>query len=292
MGRSTFSGSLLSRFRALFKSADFDASTFTPERIAARIQLPFAGLEVPPLTISWKKNLYFQHLYELPRGALSGPVQEDKAAAHALLAKLVNKDIDTETIVDLRDVYGLTEPLAELTGMQDLETLAASKECRHIRIISYRDFEKTITQAIPLFLSDEPIYLRQASWLGESLFWSGEQHSYEFACAVVYARRRGLELPKRTHICRYSLNINTLQTVRQTYHMLIMPEQAWSDREFMAILLHSGCPYARLALNKAPAPLEVLLLPKNQATADTLGKGLLMAGAQDACEILLQLALH
>ncbi|HHX33644.1 MAG TPA: hypothetical protein GX719_00015 [Gammaproteobacteria bacterium] len=274
----------------MFKGSKHDTSTFTPERIAQRIKLLFNGLDIPPLTICWKNNLYFQHLHDLPRGALSGPVQEDKAEAHTLLANLVTKEVDTECVIDLRDIYGLSEQLTGIEKMQDMEAFAASEQCRHVRIISYRDFEKIITTALPHFLSDQPISLRQANWLGEQLFWVGEQHSCEFACAIVYARRRGLELPKRTRISRYSLNIDTLRTVQNKYHMLIMPEQAWSDREFMAILLESGCPYARLALSKAPQPVEVLLLPKHKPLSDNLGRGLKLAGAYDASEILLQLA--
>ena len=69
-----------------------------------------------------------------------------------------------------------------------------------------------------------------------------------------------------------------------------MPAEAWSDREFMAILLESGCPYARLALTKGTIPTEVLILPKRKQLSDHLGKGLRLAGAYDASEILLQLA--
>ena len=290
MDQPNSSSSLLSRLLSLFKGRANDSAAFTPEHIAERIKLTFSGLDRPQLSISWKSNLYFQHLYDLPRGALSGPVQEDKAEAHALLVKLVSKVIDTESVIDLRDIYGFSELLPGTERMQDLETFAASEQCRHIRIISYRDFEKIITQAIPHFLSDQPINLRQASWLGTNLFWADEKLSCEFACAVVYARRRGLDLPKRTYISRYSLNIDVLQAVQRNYHMLIMPEQAWSDREFMAILLNSGSPYARLALSKEPYPTEVLLLPKRKQLSDNLGKGLKLAGAHDACEILLQLA--
>lgn len=290
MNRSNYSGSLLSRLSTLFKGSESGSAAFSPESIAQQVKLPFVDLNSPSLSIGWKNNLYFQHLYDLSRGALSGPVQEDKAEAHAFLAKLVSKEINTERVIDLRDIYGISESLPGIEALVDLESLAASAQCRHIRIISYRDFERTITQAIPNFLSDQPINLHQANWLGSHLFWANEQHSYTFACAVVYARRRGLILPKRTYISRYSLNIEVLQAIHKNYHMLIMPEQAWSDRAFMAILLNSGSPYARLALTKNPAPTEVLLLLKRKQLSNDLGKGLRLAGAYDAAEILLQLA--
>ncbi len=282
--------SLLSRFGALFKRSDSNLTTLTPEQIAQQIRLPFTALAIGPVSICWKNNLYFQHLYDLPRSALSGPVQEDKAEAHSFLADIVTKTIDTNCIIDLRDIYGLSESVCGLQPLPNLESFAASEQCRHIRIISYRDFEKTITQAIPHFLSDQPINLRQASWLGENLFWASEQHSCELACAVVYAKRRGLDLPKRSYISRYSLNSDALKVLSRNYHMLIMPEQAWNDRQFMAILVDAGIPYARLTLTKPPVQNEVLLLSKRKKSSDNLGKGLKLAGGYDAAEALLRLA--
>ena len=285
-----YSSSLLSRFSALFKRSESNLTTLVPEQIAQQIRLPFTELAIPATSICWKSNLYFQHLYDLPRGALSGPVQEDKAEAHSFLADIVTKTIDTDCIIDLRDIYGLSESVCGLQPLQSLESFAASEQCRHIRIISYRDFEKTITQAIPHFLSDQPINLRQASWLGENLFWASEQHSCELACAVVYAKRRGLDLPKRSYISRYSLNSDALKVLNRNYHMLIMPEQAWNDRQFMAILVDAGIPYARLTLTKSPMQNEVLLLSKRKKSSDILGKGLKLAGGYDAAEALLRLA--
>lgn len=282
------SSSLLSRLSALFKRAEPDLTTLTPEQIAQRITLPFADLIAPDLSICWKNNLYFQHLYDLPRSALSGPVQEDKAEAHRFLAHIVTKTIDTERVVDLREIFGLSESIYS-EQQHDLESFAASEQCRHVRIISYRDFEKTITQAIPHFLSDQPINLRQANWLGDHLFWASEQHSCELACAVVYAKRRGLDLPKRSYISRYALNTGALKLLNKHYHVLIMPEQAWSNGPFMAFLVGSSIPYARLTLTKSPVQSEVLLLPRHKKLSDSLGKGLKLAGAHDATEFMLKL---
>ncbi len=287
---SQSSSSLISRFSAFFKRSYSDLTPLVPEQVAQHIALPFINLSVPQVNICWKNNLYFQHLYDLPRSALSGPVQEDKAEAHSFLANIVTKSIDTDRIIDLREIYGLSESVCGLGHQQDLESFAASEQCRHIRIISYRDFEKTITQAIPHFLSDQPINLRQANWLGEHLFWTGEQYSCELACAVVYAKRRGLDLPKRSYISRYALNADALKILHKHYHMLLMPEQAWSDRQFMSILLDSSIPYSRLTLTKFPVQNEVLLLSKRKKLSDSLGKGLKLAGAYDATEILMQLA--
>jgi hypothetical protein len=208
----------------------------------------------------------------------------------SFLANIVTKTIDTDCIIDLRQIYGLSESVCSLDHPQDLESFAASEQCRHIRLISYRDFEKTITPAIPHFLSDQPINLRQANWLGDHLFWAGEQYSCELACAIVYAKRRGLDLPKRSYISRYALNIEALKTLHKHYHVLFMPEQAWNDRQFMAMLVDSSIPYARLTLTKYPVQNEVLLLPRRKKLSDNLGKGLKLAGAYDATEALMQLA--
>ncbi len=72
--------------------------------------------------------------------------------------------------------------------------------------------------------------------------------------------------------------------------MLLMSEQAWADRQFMAILVDSSIPYARLTLTKSPEQREVLLLPRHKKLSDNLGKGLKLAGAFDATETLLRLA--
>ena len=52
---------------------------------AARLQLPFAPLPAMPDSVWWPDGAPLQRLADLPRGALSGPVQEDKACAHAAL---------------------------------------------------------------------------------------------------------------------------------------------------------------------------------------------------------------
>ena len=282
--------SVLSRFGALFKRSDSNLTTVTPEQIAQQIRLPFTALAIGPVSICWKNNLYFS-IYMIYHSALSGPCCRSKAEAHSFLADIVTKTIDTNCIIDLRDIYGLSESVCGLQPLTNLESLPPANSA-DIRIISYRDFEKTITQAIPHFLSDQPINLRQASWLGEKLFWASEQHSCELACAVVYAKRRGLDLPKRSYISRYSLNSDALKVLNKNYHMLIMPEQAWSDRQFMAILVDAGIPYARLTLTKPPSQNEVLLLSKRKKSSDNLGKGLKLAGAHDATEALLRLAQH
>lgn len=263
--------------------------TYKPEQIAQRIQLPFSRFNAPPLTISWKNNLNFQHLYNLPRHALSGPVQEDKTQAHSFFNHLIKKEIDTQSIIDLRDLYGFCELQLGAESLSSLEIFAANDRCRQVRIISYRDFKKTIELAIPDFFTEQPIHLLQASWLGPELFWAGQKLSCEFACAVVYARLRGLVLPKTARISRYVIDQDAVRNIQRNYHMPIMPEQAWDAPEFMTALVETGSPYVRLTLSPPPQAIEILLLAKHQQLSNTLGKALKLAGAYDASEILLQL---
>lgn len=292
MVRSVSTTLITERLKALFKKADHagTAVAFTPEQIAQNVDLPFARLQARPLTIGWQNNLNLQQLHNLPRDALSGPVQDDKVEAYAALKKLVSKVLDTESTVDLRDIFGILALPQDAENLPSLEALAARAECRHIRIISYRDFNKAITQAIPHFFSGRPIHLYQASWLGPELFWSEQQNSCAFACAVAYARLRGLELSIPAQISRYQIDTAVLDNLANKYHMLLMPEQAWKDRDFMTILLRSDSPYARLTLSPAPNSREVLLLPKHKPLSNSLGEGLKLAGADDACDFLLQLS--
>src|SRR5699024_3017220 len=56
---------------------------------ARQLNLPFQPIPLPTLSIWWQLGPQLERLVDLPRGALSGPVQEDKAAAHAVLARLL-----------------------------------------------------------------------------------------------------------------------------------------------------------------------------------------------------------
>ncbi len=257
---------------------------------ASALRLPFQAL--PPVTqsICWQAVAPLQRLVDLPRSALSGPVQEDKAQAHALLARLVEQQHLHLDNFDLRQINGLCCPEDSPVTCASLEEFAASASCKGIRIISYKDFLKVISLALPRFLAGEPISLRQASWQGEQIYWSGEQHQPALACAIVYARLRGLEISLPAELTRYQLKPAAIAELQQHYHMLAMPVQAWSDPAFMALLLDNGLPYARLSLLRTPGAAEFLLLPKADSAALALGEGLRLAGAADGVSYLQQLA--
>jgi len=248
---------------------------------ASALQLPFQALPPVPDSIWWHLGPPLHRLVELPRGALSGPVQEDKAEAHAVLIHVVEQEqyqLDSLDLCQVDGIYG-SDPFA--TPHFHFEDYAATEQCRRVRIISYKDFLKTIGQALPHFLSGERISLRQASWFGERLFWAGEQHTEAFACAIAYARRRGLEVNLPADVTRYRLNASGVAELHERYHVLAMPVQAWSDPAFMSLLLDTGLPYARLSFLRTPGSPEFILLPKHNPEAMALGEGLRLAGAAD-----------
>ncbi|MCG6540088.1 hypothetical protein MCB86_08365 [Pseudomonas sp. KSR10] len=253
---------------------------------ASQIQLPFAPLSEPTPSIFWHDGPCLQRFVDLPRSALSGPIQEDKAKARAALTRLVRREQSAHPALDLRQIDGLGGQSIDGTIYPTFEAFAATQACRQLRVISYRDFVRTITAALPDFKTQAPIELRQASWLGERIYWSGEHHAEAFACAIAYARLRGLEVNLPCELTDYRLDAAGLQALDSEYHAVTMPAQAWDDREFMGLLLDAKIPYARLTLLRNANNSELLLLDKQQPAANALGEGLKLAGAPDLVRYL------
>ena len=258
---------------------------------ASSLRLPFATIPAPRESICWLDGAPLQRLVDLPRDALSGPVQEDKAEARAVLIRVVEQQQQQLASFDLRMINGLTHCDPAYAHFASFEDYAACEHCRQVRIISYKDFVKTISLALPRFLASESIELRQASWRGERVFWAGEHHGEAFACAVACARRRELEITLPAELTSYRLSASGLATLEQRYHVLAMPAAAWSDPTFMGLLLDNGLPYARLALLRNPGAPEFLLLPKHSQEATALGEGLCLAGAPNVVKHLKTLLL-
>ncbi|UYP31858.1 hypothetical protein OEG79_07110 [Pseudomonas sp. Z8(2022)] len=258
---------------------------------ASALRLPFKPLPAAVKSICWHEGPQLQLLLNLPRGALSGPVQEDKAQAHAALTQVVEAQTQHLQAFDLRMIDGFACPLPA-PGYASFEDYAASEHCKQVRIISYKDFVRTISLALPRFLAGEPIELRQANWRGSRTFWSGEMQGESFAGAIAYARRRGLEVQLPANLVRYRLNEAGLDDLQNCYHVLAMPEAAWSDPAFMGLLLDNAIPYARLSLLKKAGTPEFLLLPKEHQDATALGEGLRLAGAPDVPSHLRQLTVQ
>lgn len=253
---------------------------------ASHLRLPFQPLQPPSASIWWQLGPPLDRLVDLPRSALSGPVQEDKAAAHAVLARLVEIELDQLDALDLRQVDGLISAPGEQTAHLHLDDLANTPDCRSLRIISYKDFLKVIGLALPDLERGKPLALRQADWLGPRLFWAGELHSEAFASAVAYARLRGLQITLPAEVARYRLNGAALADLQARFHMVVMPVQSWSDPAFMGLLLNSRLPYSRLSLQRMATAPETLLLPRDNALSNALGEGLRLAGAPDLGEFL------
>ncbi|TBU82072.1 hypothetical protein DNK06_06030 [Pseudomonas daroniae] len=252
---------------------------------ASQLRLPFAAIPTFADNLCWLDGPPLQRLKDLPRSALSGPVQEDKAEAHAALTGLIEVEHRQVEKLDLREVDSLVHCDDRHASFEDYAT---SEACRQIRIISYRDFVKVLSQALPDF-PDQRLELYQAQWRGERLFWAGEQHPEAFASAVAYARLRGLEISLSADITHYRVSANGLRELEQHYHALAMPCAAWSDAGFMQLLMDHDIPYARLSLLRTPDSPEFLLLPKHSPQASALGEGLCQAGAPDMLRYIREL---
>lgn len=255
---------------------------------ASVLHLPFKVLPPPADSIGWHEEPQLQQLLKLPRGALSGPVQEDKAQAHYALTQVVEAQAQQLQSFDLRLIDGFACATPS-PGYSSFEDYAASEHCRQIRIISYKDFLKAMSLPLPRFMAGDPVELLQANWRTRT-FWAGETQGEAFASAIAYARRRGLEVLLPANVVRYRLSEKGLDNLQHRYHVLAMPEEAWSDPGFMGLLLDNGIPYARLSLLKKAGKPEFLLLPKEHQDATALGEGLRLAGAPNVLEYLRQLA--
>jgi len=249
-------------------------------RRAASLRLPFT--EPPKIAPNiWWSSAGLASLANLPRSALSGPVQEDKALAYQALRSLVSERQETCEQLELRQIDGLAGTPGE--PFNRLEDLVLGHPCRRFRIISYQDFERVIRLALPRF-PQEPIYLLSTDWI-ERLFWAGTREREAFACAVVYARVRGLNVSLPAQVTRYQLDKSGFNHLRGQYHALFMPNEAWTTPGLMHLLLETEMPYARLA-KVHPNYQEVLLLPRNRQRSNALGLGLRKAGAFDAAQWL------
>ena len=256
---------------------------------ASRLRLPFRAPTTYAESICWHNGPALHRLKELPRNALSGPVQEDKAEARRYLMELIEVQQHLIPDLDLRRIDGLAHGHPQQAQHASFESYAASDLCRPVRIISYNDFVKALSQPLPGFLSGQRIDLLQAGWRGERLFWDGERHTQAFASAVAYARLRGLDTRLPAAITQYSISGDGLRAFQQRYHALAMPGEAWSDADFMQLLMEHDVPYARLNLLQKPGSLEFLLLPKSAQQASALGEGLRLAGAPDMLQYLHEL---
>ncbi|GGM02608.1 DUF6685 family protein [Pseudomonas asuensis] len=275
--------SLSARFMALTQRLRLGQSASRVLHRASRLNLKFQPLPEDIESIWWDEGLPLYQLISLSRGALSGPVQEDKAPAYELLSQLIKPHQINYSSFDLRWINGVytRHPAVSTLAASSFEELAATPYCRrHVRIISYRDFETTLGQA--LSGSRFSLQLREASWRGSRLFWHGdEQQVCAFAGAVAYARLRGLEYLLPAELTTYQLDPAAIEALGEAFHVLAVPSESWNERGFVKLLIDNAIPYARLTLPGHPEQLEWLLLPRQAPLSDALGQGLKLAGAPD-----------
>jgi len=231
-------------------------------------------------TIWWNAtNLKLYSLVDLPRNALSGPIQEAKAELRDKLIKtFLAENINTD--IDLRDLHGIYGNILSNTDHQSFEEFVKSDDCKKAGIISQKDLQSTLNR-IPNISNNKPLKLVSAEWLDNKLFWHGNKQIINLVCAVVYARKRKIELIYNANIRNYYVSRKSLIDIGTNYHVLAMPENAWRNHQLMSILFDEQLPYVRL-----PLLFDALILQKRHQTSYELGIKLLQSGATDIIKVI------
>lgn len=281
MSQSSVFGNLLN---SIFKRKTAQQPLIADE-VARALRLEYPLLAPPVPSIHWNHTLNLKQLANLPTNALYGPVQQDKAEAHGYLSKIASIEVQSISAFDMRGLYGLNHEHNSLLLHDSWESMAQAAECRHIRIISMRDFNRVLSIAIG---KSQSVDLLSTAWEADKFYWADPQNSAELIAALVYARRRELpvNLPVRLH--RIRTNAASIRELKKHYHTLCMPTAAWTDPVFMNYLVAHKVPYARLPLSLGRLSIQTILLPRSHPRADTFGNGLLLAGARELSDFLLR----
>lgn len=282
MSQSSVLGNL---FNSVFKRKG-QQPDFGSDDVARKVRLEFPQPLLPEPSIHWKHTLHLQQLANLPASALSGPVQEDKAAAYRFISKIVSIRTETVTSFDMRGLFGLNHEQDDLLACNSWEALAQSGQCRNIRIISIRDFNRVLSIAIG---KSQSVNLLSTAWEPRKTYWADPQNTYELAASLVYARRRELPINLPAQLYRTHINAGAIRELKKHYHTLGMPVAAWTDPAFMNYLVTHKVPYARLPLSLGSLSLQTILLPRSSPLANTFGNGLRQAGAHELSDFLLTL---
>jgi len=246
--------------------------------------IDFANPTVNKDSIWWQATPKLHNLSDLSRSSLSGPIQEIKAEIRekilkTFLVETINED------VQLQNIGGLCANIIGDPNCASFEDFALSESCSKIKIISHRDFENNLKRALPnISNNNKPLNLVSAEWLNSRLFWQNNKHVTNFACAVVYARKRKIDLSFNAEINHYYVSTRALADLNANYHILSMPSTAWRNHHLMDVLFNESLPYARL-----PLLFDALILPKKNITSYKLGCSLVAAGACDIIPVIKQL---
>ncbi len=238
--------------------------------------------------VFFNRNLPLATFYALPSNALSGPVQQDKAKAHAYLKDLIQVEVLPLERFSICQINGLrTTPYVE-QPVTDFAQLLATSELPNAGIISFSDFKNTLSQALPNLEQAPSINLTQASWLKGRAFWetNSSEKAHALASALQYAQLRQIDWDLPALLTRYTVIESALLALKHNYHALIIPEALWLNSEFMHVLVSNKLPYVRFNFLNKLKGIELLLLPKNTKLAKTLGYQLIKQGALELTQLL------
>lgn len=255
------------------------------ERCLERLADAFVPLPAPNARLWWDEGHPLHLLLGLPRAALSGPTQEIKSRAHALLSQLVIADTQQVAALDLRAIEGLCQRLGDsatdpAVQLEELAALPAARE--QVRIIGYRDFQAALYRTLPNLSAEQPLRLRQASWRGTRLFLENEATTtLAFASIIAYARIRGIAVEVPAQIQCLSLDQVAIDRLQEAFAVYALPNAVWNHPDFVQVLLGLKLDYARLPLPAPGQDLEWLLLPNDVASTRVLAEILERLGAAE-----------
>ncbi|MDM1707971.1 DUF6685 family protein [Thiopseudomonas alkaliphila] len=238
--------------------------------------------------VFFNRNLPLATFYALPSNALSGPVQQDKAKAHAYLKGLIQVEVLPLERFNICQINGLkTAPYVE-QPVTDFAQLLAASELPNAGIISFSDFKNTLSQALPNLEQAPSINLTQASWLKGRTFWetNSSEKAHALASALQYAQLRQIDWDLPALLTRYTVIESALLALKHNYHALIIPEALWVNSEFMHVLVNNKLPYVRFNFLNKLKGIELLLLPKNTKLTKALGYQLIKQGALELTKLL------
>lgn len=255
------------------------------QRCLERLADAFLPLPAPSASLWWDEGHPLHLLLGLPRAALSGPTQEIKSRAHALLSQLVIADTQQVAALDLRAIEGLCQRLGDsapdsAVQLEELAALPAARE--QVRIIGYRDFQAALYRTLPNLSAEQPLRLRQAKWRGTRLFLENEAATtLAFASIIAYARIRGIAVEVPAQIQCLSLDQTAIDRLQEAFAVYALPNAVWNHPDFVQVLLGLKLDYARLPLPAPGQDLEWLLLPNEVASTRVLAEILERLGAAE-----------